>query len=104
MSSTERSIDKYADQMKQRARRAGIDGDRVKREARRAGIDADRMSDEWRDQLGEIVLDVTHDYFGEQYQRRRREDLTKAFAGGIVVGLVLSLLGRLYVKNGQREE
>jgi hypothetical protein len=92
MSSTERNIDRYADRVRERARRA------------RRDIDAERMSDEWRDQLGEAVLDVTEEYFGEQYRRRQRADLTKAFVGGVVVGSVLTVLGRLYVRGGERGE
>jgi hypothetical protein len=92
MASTERSIDRYADRVRERARRA------------RRDIDADRMSDEWRDHLGEAVLDVTEEYFGEQYRRRQRTDLAKAFVGGVVVGTVLTVLGRLYVRGGERRE
>ncbi|MFC4358258.1 hypothetical protein ACFO0N_09900 [Halobium salinum] len=103
MSSTERSIDTYADRVKERAQKAGIDKGRVKERAQKAGIDADRMSEEWRDQLGDAVLDVTHEYFGKQYKRRRREDLAKAFAGGVVAGVVLAVLGRMYVKGGENE-
>ncbi len=51
--------------------------------------EAERRAETTRQELGEVVIDVTDEYFPEATRRRRRRDLAGGFALGAIVGFLL---------------
>ncbi len=66
-----------------------VDTEEMKQRAKvRAKVEADKQADVLRSRLGELAVEAAQEYFPEQYQRRRRQDMVKAFAAGIAVGVL----------------
>lgn len=51
--------------------------------------EAERRTDAARRELGEVVIDVTDEYFPEAVRRRRRRDIASGFALGAIVGFLV---------------
>ncbi len=82
MSDPERTVKQYTERVK-----------------RRAQVEADRRGEQWREQLGDVVVDATKEYFPEQYRRRQRKRLGAAFVGGLATGVAVGLWGRRLVER-----
>jgi F0F1-type ATP synthase membrane subunit b/b' len=66
----------------------------LERNAQEAREELDRRTDEARDEFGDRVVDMTEEYFPEAVAKRRRKTAAIAFAAGLGVGAVTSLLLR----------
>jgi len=50
---------------------------------------AEQEADTKRQEVGEIVIDATDDYFPEAVKRRRRRDVASGFVLGVLVGFAV---------------
>lgn len=67
--------------------------EQVKEQVReRARTEAKRTADNARVELGKLLLDATEEYFPEQVQARRRQDMAQGFVAGLVVGLLVGIV------------
>lgn len=49
--------------------------------------EAERRAETTRQEFGEVVIELTDEYFPEAVQRRRRRDIVSGFALGFVAGI-----------------
>lgn len=59
--------------------------ERARREAERQAVTA-------KHELGDVVLEVTDQYFPEAVRTRRRRDMARGFAVGVGVGVLIQYL------------
>lgn len=62
--------------------------ERVRSEAKKARHEAETQGEVLRHRLGESMLDLMEDYFPEEVEARRRENLLRGFAVGVVTGIL----------------
>lgn len=61
----------------------------------RARREADRQRAAVRDEIGDVAVTLTEEYFPEKTRQRRRQGTATAFVAGLVVGVLLRhVLGR----------
>lgn len=72
--------------------------ERVRSGTSEARTKASQRGELVRHEVGDRMFDIMTEYFPEEYQARRRDELIRAFGAGIAVGF----LGRELLRYGRR--